>query len=197
MLYADIDGTELSAEGAQWNEAVGVWTDLQERRPALADNGGAIDSVIQDTEQDWYETDPDHEQSVVRWNRLVTGVSRLRDAVQNELESVKYADPKGATSALGWDELAGTLEEVGAFGFLGVEITYNTDLGGGHGTGTYWKVTPSQGESYSGSIPDSTHGRTDKALNGARDAVAYALTLHNYEVDLIAGSLTWPQGVLA
>jgi hypothetical protein len=188
MLYNDIEGSSQSDEAKKWNELVTLWEQTQVKYDL---EGRDVEDAIEKIEAIWYDTDSDHEQSIVRWNNYVTGVKRVREAAETALKAKKVDLPD--KSSMDWDDHVKELEELGEGSFVTVTVTLNTDLGGGHGKGTYWKAKGlASGAEYSGTVADNTHGLSDSALKGASSTVISVFDLHNHEVDLALGSIAWP-----
>jgi hypothetical protein len=190
-LYTDSeDGSSLSSEGEQWNALLQMWESVRDAYELTDD---VVEPVVSWVEGSWYEPDPDHTMDVVRRNLYITGVLRMKDAVTAGMRAKRVPDEYRETSNLGWDEIPGWIEWLGGLGFTTAVVDRDAALSGGHGTGVFWSVTGNvSGVTYTGTVPDSTHGRNDGALKAQRGMVRQCIDLHDSEIEQAIGQIAWP-----
>ena len=191
MLYKDSeDGASLSTEGDQWNALLAAWDTV---RDEYGFTDEVVEPVVTWVEGAWYEPDADHTQDIVRRNLYITGLGRIKDAVTAGIRARRVPEEYQDTSALGWDEIPGWIEWLGGLGFTTVVVDRNAELSGGHGNGVFWSVEGRlSGVKYTGTVPDSTHGRNDGALKAQRGMVRQSLELHDAEVEQALSQIAWP-----
>lgn len=194
MIHQDVfedGGAEQSGEAARWNEVLAVWEQVRDLYGLSDDH---VQPVVDWVEGAWYDPDPDHAANVHRWNLLVTGAGRVQEATAQAMRAYRIAAEYRDTGNLGWDEIPGWITWIGQQGgFVTVTVDPNTALSGGHGTGTFWRAQGARtGTVYTGTVPDSAHGRNDSALNGQRGSVATVIDLHDTEIEEAIASIQWP-----
>ena len=189
-LQNNPDGSALGSEGEKWNKAIEEWTKACNAYALDAtEANAALNTMENDIFYDWAEGG-DHTLDVHLFNFWVTGRAKLVEAAMNAFDAKRVDAPN--RDSMDWDDHVTELGNLDNH-FVAVAITPNTALGGGHGTGTYWKATGvSSGTEYSGTVPDNEHGRSDGALNGANATVVNVFTLHDEEIDSALESIDWP-----
>ncbi|WP_298769908.1 hypothetical protein [uncultured Shewanella sp.] len=166
----------LPEQGTEWNTLLDNINTLHNAH-ALP-NKADIDHFIGDSEAIWHG-DEEHSGSVNRFNAFVT----LKGKVKAGLEQLKL-DPNDS-STLNWGDIIHYLtNQINAKGFITVNSNQGA-LGGGHGNGWFWNAIGVT----TGSIPDSTHGQSAGALNGARGSVRTVIIAHNDAIN--AEKLNW------
>lgn len=177
-LFPIAGETEIERERREkWNGILEKYTELKAAHPQLEHT--VIDDFISEAEADWYGSE-EHSASVNQFNAFIT----LKGIIKTSLQGLKIEE--GNANHLSWDDIIPQLREIQAKGFI--EVTCRNRLSGGHGAGIEWRVN----DDLSGSVPDSTHGRNDSALRGARGAVRSVISFHNSQIDAEIGKVdTW------